>query len=243
MKRIFWPAFMGGVVYWFWRYLSPEHSTLVLQDKVVIVTGASSGIGQALAAAFARRGAKVVLVALRPERLEAVQYEIQPYASAVLPICADITDSVQRASIIEQTRAAFGGIDVLVNSIATGGNVTQATPEQIQAIIEVNLTATMLLTHEVIGAMTQGGYIVNITAERSANAVFSASKYGLLGFSHGLRRELVGTGIHVMLAVPSAQRIEMDAEAVVKGLVQGKQELVLGNIPEQLHWWLERLNA
>lgn len=243
MKRIFWPAFIGGLVYWFWRYLAPEHSTLVLQDKVVVVTGASSGIGQALAAAFARRGAKVVLVALRPERLEAVQYELEPYASAVLTICADITNPDQRTAIIEQTLATFGEIDVLVNGIAIGGDIAHATPSQIQAMIEVNLTATVLLTREVIGAMKQGGYIVNMTTERLASAVFAASKYGLLGFSHGLRRELAGRGFHVMLVVPSNAAIESNAEAIVEGLVQGKRELVLGDVVEQLQWWWERLVA
>src|SRR5690606_15660729 len=82
----------AGGVYWLARYLRPQHSALILTDKVVLITGVSTGIGRALAFAFARRGARVALIARNEERLEAVRREIEPYSAEVLVVPADLTD-------------------------------------------------------------------------------------------------------------------------------------------------------
>ena len=84
-RCILWSGIIGGGFYWLVRYFRPQHSTLVLNEKVVIITGASSGIGRALAYSFSRRAAKVVLVARREDRLEAVRREIEYFIAIDLP--------------------------------------------------------------------------------------------------------------------------------------------------------------
>lgn len=240
---------LGGVVYWFWRYLTPRHSSLMLQEKVVVLTGASSGLGQGLALAFARRGSRVVLVSRRPERLEVVQREIEPYASAVLTVQADITDSQQRQHIIDAAMQTFGRIDVLVNGagIMAGGLLSDHDPAQVEQMTTVNLNATMLLIQLVVPVMLarNEGYVVNLGSSMSrtaapAYAPYVASQYGLAGFSDSLRRELAGTGIQVMLALSNDLRTEIAAEAIVEALVQGRREIVVGNLRDQVGLAIER---
>jgi short-subunit dehydrogenase len=257
-QRMLAGGLIGGAAYWLWRYFAPEHSTLVLGEKVVVITGASSGIGRALALAFARRGARVVLVARRREKLESVQREVEPYADAVLVIPADVTDPAQREMVINTTKETFGRVDILVNSagVSGGGLFQEFTPDKIWQILEVNLIATMQLTRLALPIMLaqREGYIVNIGSSLARTAApgfvpYVASKHGLAGFSDGLRRELAGTGVHILLALPVWTRTEMVpgevqerlqmwrhpvqdadevAEKILEALVQGKRELALG---------------
>src|SRR4051794_37682397 len=95
----------GGVAlggYWLIQRSQSEHVPLQLQNKVVMITGASSGIGRAYAQAFARSGAKIVLVARRADMLDAVSQEIAPYAADVLVVPTDITDSAQLQALVDQ---------------------------------------------------------------------------------------------------------------------------------------------
>lgn len=271
MQRMLLGGFSGGAIYWLWRYLSPEHSTLVLNGKVVVITGASSGIGRALAMAFAQRGARVVLVARRTEKLEVVQREIEPYADSVLVIPADITDSAKQAEIVQQTKATFGRIDILVNNAGvTGGGLFQDyTPEKIDQILAVNLVAAVQFTRQVLPTMLaqREGYIVNVgsgfgRAPTPGFTPYVASKFGLSGFSDALSRELVGSGVHIMLAQPGWTRTEMVppeveeavsaywwyriedpdqiAEKIVEGLVQGRREMIFGGPMVQVGILAER---
>ncbi len=248
----------GGGVYWAVRYFRPRHSTLVLNDKVVIITGASSGVGRSLAYAFARRAARVVLVARRVERLEAVRREIEPYTTDALVIPADITDEAQLRHVVDETLARFGRIDVLVNNagIMLGGPLARQDPARVEETVRVNLWAPIRLTQLVLPHMLaqRHGYILNVGSGlgRLAMPMFStyaATKYGISGFSDVLRRELHRTGVHVTLVQPGWTHTEMFnseveelvgrygfdvehpddvAERSVLALVRGEHEVVLG---------------
>lgn len=269
-QRLFWVGLLASGVYWFVRYFRPKHSTLVLNDKVVIITGASSGIGRALAFAFARRAAKLVLVARRAERLEAVRREIEPYTSDVLIIPADVADDAQLERVVEETLAAFGRIDVLVNNagIVASGPFQEQPLEQISRILTVNLAAVIKLTRLVLPHMLthNRGYILNIGSGLGRTAMplyagYSASKYGLAGFSDALRRELDRTGVYVTLVLPTWVRTEMVtpemeevlrrygyhvdepddvAERAVLGLVHGDREIIIGGFFEWVGLFTER---
>lgn len=258
LRRLPFIGLLTGFGYWLWRFLSPQHSELILQDRVVIVTGASRGIGRALAMAFARRGARIVLTARDQAALEAVAREIEPYAPDSLVIPADLLDDDQRATIIPRTLEAFGQIDVLINNagLSGGGLFQEADEARITRLLDLNLKAPLLLARQTLPHfLEQGhGYIVNVgsTAARVASPTFvaySASKYGLAGFTDALRREIQGTGVHLLLALPGWVRTDMVppalreqveqrgfiledphdvAEAIVQGLVKGQEELVLG---------------
>ncbi|MBI5931175.1 MAG: SDR family NAD(P)-dependent oxidoreductase [Chloroflexi bacterium] len=271
MRRMFLGGFLGGTAYWFWRYFAPEHSTLVLGEKVVVITGASSGIGRALAMTFARRGARVVLVARRAEKLEVVQREIEPYADAVLVIPGDISDPATQLEIIQKTRDTFGRVDILVNNagITGGGLFHDFAPDEIDEIVGVNLLAALQLTRQALPTMLaqREGYIINIgsgfgRAPTPGFAAYVASKFGLSGFSEALARELVGSGVRVLLAQPGWTRTEMlppeveagvtsywwyrvedpevIAEKIAEGLVQGKREMIFGGRMVQVGILAER---
>jgi short-subunit dehydrogenase len=270
LRPLLWGGAAGGGAYWLFRYLRPQHSTLVLNDQVVIITGASSGIGRAMAFAFARRAAKVVLVARRAERLEAVRREIEPYTSDVLVIPADVSDEAQLQQVVSRTLETFGRIDILVNNagIMIGGPLQDQDPEQVDQLLRLNLGSAIRLTQLVLPTMLERrhGYILNVGSGLGRTAVpmyssYVASKYGISGFSDALRRELARTGVYVTLVLPSwthTDLINADVEALVQrygfrvdhpdevaerallGLVRGQNEVILGGFFARLGILTER---
>lgn len=232
MKQLVLSGALAGLGYWLWRYFSPEHSTLVLEDQVVVVTGASSGLGAALSMAFARRGANVVLVARREEKLQAVEQQIAPYANETLIIPTDITDETQRQQMVDRVQQQFGQVDVLVNcaGVTGGGPFVEFSTETLQRILSVNFNATVMLTREILPQMYQKnhGYVVNIGSVSGliptpGYATYSGTKAGLRAFSDALRRELQGRNIHVLYAAPGWMRSEMfppEAEAMLNKMPQ-----------------------
>src|SRR5512142_1820049 len=197
--------------YWLAQRLQPKPIPVAIESSVVLITGASSGIGRAYAHAFAHRGAKIVLAARRAEKLEAVRMEIAPYAAEVLIIPTDVTDSAQLQSLVDTTLQRFGRIDILINNagITSGGPLHTIPPALIRRTIDLNLSSAVCLTNLCLPSMlVQGkGWIVNVASGFGAVAVpyavaYSASKYGLIAFSNALRRELDGTGVRVVSVLP-----------------------------------------
>jgi dehydrogenase/reductase SDR family member 7B len=232
MKRFVLSGVATGVGYWFWRYLSPQHSSLVLENQVVVVTGASSGLGAALATTFARRGARVVLSARRETALLDVEKRISPYATDTLIVPTDVTDHDQRRALVERVLEQFGQIDVLVNCAGVSGGDTFAETDATTnaRILAVNLDAAVMLTHAVLPYMQRRnhGYIVNIGSisgfvPAPGYAAYSAAKGGLRAFSDALRRELHGRGVHILYAGPTWFRSEIfppEAEALLRKFPQ-----------------------
>ncbi len=215
--------------YWLMRYIQPRHSPMILNNAVIVITGASSGIGRAFAESFAQRGARLVLVARRVDRLEALRLAIAPYAAEVLVIAADVSTPAGRAAIIDGTLAHFGQIDAIVNNagVYVAGPLETLTGDDVDSLVEVNLGGTIGLTRLVLPSMLnrRSGLIIHVAsvAGRVASpgqSVYGATKHGLLAFSTALRRELIGTGVSVVTVLPEFVNTEMLTPALIDWLHQ-----------------------
>ena len=181
-----------------------------LDGQVIIVTGASAGIGEATVRMLASRGANVVLVARRKERLDQLMKEIEREGRA-LAIAADITSAEDRHRIVRETMSAFGRIDALVNNAGYGqrGPIELVPVEAIRQNFETNLFSLIALTQLVIPIMREqgSGRIVNISSvagrvARPLSSVYDATKHALEAISDGLRGELAPFGIKVVVIEP-----------------------------------------
>lgn len=189
-----------------------------LQDSVVLITGASSGIGAATARELIRRGAKVVLAARRAEALHTLADELDPIQARVLVVPTDVS---QRAAIEQMVANAiqhFGRIDVLINNAGVSAGQALATTEDatLEKVLDVNLLAPARCIQAVLPTMRkQGrGVIINIgsvAGEIATPGIYSATKFGLRGLSDGLRRELGREKIAVVLVEPGFVATEMTA--------------------------------
>lgn len=189
-----------------------------LIGKVVIVTGASAGIGEATARAFAGAGSRVVLVARRAEKLQALSSELCASGAEVLVVPADITndEAIERlaAAVVEK----WGHIDIVVNNagVARGGSLLETSPADIRLILETNLYGVIRLTQAALPHMLPGGHIVNVSsiageAHAPGQSVYGASKAGVDAFGTCLRRELWNRGIFVTTVLPGWTRTDMIA--------------------------------
>ncbi len=185
-------------------------------DKVVIVTGASSGIGAATAREFAHQSAQVVLAARRTDELEAQVHAITEAGGRAIAVPTDVTDPAQVMRLVERTREAFGQVDVLVNN--AGANwvkpLAETSADEMIRLLQVNLLGAMLLTRAVLPEMQQRrqGAIISVGSVASHVAIeplYSATKFGVRGFSLALRRQLTGSGISVSLVTPGNIRTQM----------------------------------
>ena len=184
--------------------------------KTVIVTGASAGVGEATALAFARQGANVVLVARREGPLRAVADAIANERAAdgngqALTVAMDVCDVAACSALLERCRETFGGVHVLVNNAGyhKRGPVEDNEADALGAIIDVNLRAPIVLTRLALPYLrTAGsGAVVNVASLAGCTPVpgaasYSASKFGLRAFSYALAEELRGSGITVGVVSP-----------------------------------------
>jgi short-subunit dehydrogenase len=182
-----------------------------LDGKVVIITGASAGIGEATVKMLARAGAHVVMVARRTERLEAIKKEIEQSGGQSVAIAADVTSAADRERIVQDTMQKFNRIDALVNNAGYGqrGPIEIVPVEAIRENFETNLFSLIALTQLVIPVMRkqQQGRIVNVSSvagriARPLSSVYDATKHALEAISDGLRGELAPFGIKVVVIEP-----------------------------------------
>ena len=191
-----------------------------LAGKIVLVTGASSGIGAAAAEVLASAGATVVVAARRVDRLEGLVHQIESRGGKALALPGDVTDEQTAQGLVTGTVSRFGRLDILVNSagVIDSGGVENADMARYRRVVDINLLGSLYTCHAAIGPMRAqgGGDIINIssTAGRRAAAVFNAyaaSKFALTGMTEAMRQEVGRYGIRVCIIEPGATTTEVSA--------------------------------
>ncbi len=195
-------------------------------EQVVLITGASSGIGRETALMFARRGARVALAARRKEALEGVASEIDKAGGRALVVPTDVGDPVSVRTAVTRVRRAWGGVDLLVNNagVMIPSTVARLKAADLESMLRVNLFGALFMTQAVLPLMQrQGrGVIINIASLAGRRGVtplggYCATKFGLVGLTEALRTELGGSKLHVGLVMPGVvetpmvQGIDQDA--------------------------------
>jgi NAD(P)-dependent dehydrogenase (short-subunit alcohol dehydrogenase family) len=182
-----------------------------LAGQVVIVTGASAGIGEATARRLVRGGAKVVIAARRQDRLDTLARELDPSGTNVLAVAGDITSDADRRKLVAAALAKFGRIDALVNNAGYGtrGPVEIMPIDLIRKNYETNIFSLIALTQLVVPAMRErgSGCIVNIGSvagkiARPLSSIYDSTKHALEAITDGLRGELKPFGVRVTLIRP-----------------------------------------
>jgi NAD(P)-dependent dehydrogenase (short-subunit alcohol dehydrogenase family) len=182
-----------------------------LQDKIAVVTGASTGIGHSMAVTFAKEGAKVVLAARRREALEKLAREIGVAGDVALAVPTDVTDEQQVLELFRRTLDTFGRVDILVNNAGTaiGKPTDELSLEAWRKVIDCNVTGAFLCSREAFKAMKRqrAGRILNIGSvsakvPRSHSAAYTTSKYALEGLTRSMAVDGREHGVGVSVLQP-----------------------------------------
>ena len=198
--------------------------TPVLAGTTALVTGASSGIGEATAVALAAQGASVALVARRRDRLQDLASRIEGAGGTALVLEADVTDQAQAQDAVAQTVERLGRLDVLVNNagVMLLGPAEHAPVEEWQRMVELNVLGLMYCAHAALPHLLtaaqdgprQVADMVNVSSvagrvARAGSGVYNATKFGVGAFSESLRQELTKRHVRVSLVEPGAVETEL----------------------------------
>ena len=182
-----------------------------LTGSRVLITGASQGIGRALAVAAAARGAKVIATARSAELLDELVRDVRAAGGTIEPVVADITNADDRAKMVSTATDKFGGLDVLINNAGIGatGHFMDSEPDILRTIFETNYFGLVEVTRAFLPMLKAGKTpaIVNISSvvgKRAlpARCLYSASKFAVQGFSEAIRAELAKDGVDVIVINP-----------------------------------------
>lgn len=206
-----------------------------ITDKVAIVTGASSGIGEATAKALAKKGCKVVLAARRKERLEKLKKEIEQDGGKALVVETDVTKRSDCKQLAEATKKEFGRIDILVNNagLMPLSFVKKLKEDEWEKMVDVNIKGVLNCTAAVLPSMQEqkGGHMVNISSVAGrknfpGGAVYCATKFAVRAFSEGLRMELAPSeNIRVTIIEPGAVTTELPETITDEDILQGFEKM------------------
>jgi ribitol 2-dehydrogenase len=223
--------------------------TQSLSGKVAIVTGASSGIGRAIAIELSRQGVKQVLTARSADRLSALAQEIH---SDAFVVPADMTRAGDVENIVEETISKFGRVDILLANagIYISGDVIDGDPDAWDQLIATNVTGVFRLVRAVLPQMkTQGQGDILLTSSISGHQaihwepIYSASKHAIQSFVHGLRRQLLTTGIRVGAVAPGMVLNElwgMSDQAEIRRKSEAGAGLLSEDVAEAIVFMLTR---
>jgi len=187
------------------------------KNKVVLITGASSGIGKETAKQFAIRGSHVILVARRKHRLEQIAEDLKKFNTSILVCECDIANKVEVEEMSKIVLEKFDSIDILVNNagFAIYGSVYDLTIEEIESQMQTNYFGMIYCIKNFLPSMIKkkSGHIVNVASVAASIglpgiASYCASKVAMLGFSEGLKNELRGIGIGITVVSPIMVRTE-----------------------------------
>lgn len=206
-----------------------------LEGKVALVTGASSGIGEATAIALATEGAKVAITARRADRLESLAKRLSQEGGEALTIAGDVREESQANDMVRRTSDRFGRLDILVNNagLMLLGPITDADTEDWRRMVNTNLLGLMYATHAALPILRRqkSGHIVNISSvagrtARAGSGVYNATKWGVGAFSEALRQEVYKDHIRVTIIEPGAVKTELTEHITNQQAKQGVQEWI-----------------
>ena len=206
-----------------------------LDDKVAVVTGASSGLGVAFAEGLAGAGADVAICARRVERLEETRARVEALGRRCLAVQADVTSPEDCGRVVEAAVEAFGHVDVLVNNAGLGTAVPalREAPDEFRRVIDINLNGSYWMAQACARVMRPGSSIVNIgsvigsTTAGLPQAAYSASKAAIIGLTRDLAQQWTGRkGIRVNALAPGFFPSEM-----TDTYQEGYLERMLGRVP------------
>ena len=207
-----------------------------LDGKVAVVTGASSGIGEATVRSLAAEGAAVVAGARRKERLDGLVREVVKEGGKAIAVECDVTDEEQAHGLIERAVEEFGRIDILVNNagVMLLSTVGKGLSDQWRKMFEVNVLGLLYATEAAIKVMEEqgSGHLVNVSSvagrkvTRTSNGVYAGTKFAVNAISEGLRQELIEDNVRVTIVEPGAVATELpdhitdeDARESLSGLM------------------------
>lgn len=194
-----------------------------LEGTVALVTGASSGIGEATALALAAEGASVAIAARRLDRLEALAERIGA-DTEVLVLETDVTDEAQARAMVERTVSELGRLDTLVNNagVMLLGPIADAPVDEWRRMVELNVLGLLHATHAALPHLLEAAAagprqvadVVNVSSvagrvARSGSGVYNATKFGVVAFSESLRQEVTGRHVRVSVVEPGAVATEL----------------------------------
>jgi short-subunit dehydrogenase len=226
-----------------------------LRDRVVLITGASRGLGVDMARAFAKEGSKLALAARSGSELEKVRAELESKGAKAVSVPTDVSDLASLRALVKETEASLGPIDVLVNNagIEQVCDFETMDLESMEQILAVNVLGVVWLTRLVVPSMIArgSGHVCNIASLAGVtpvphNTVYSTTKHAVYGFSRSLRMELADKGVEVSVVCPGfveggmflqwgrpAPKVtgsvtsEQVADAVIKAVRNNKGEIIV----------------
>ncbi len=202
-----------------------------MNKPVIIITGASSGIGAATARRLARENVCLTLAARRADRLQGVASDVEKLGSEALIVPTDVTNRADIHHMVQSTLDRWGRIDVLLNDagISYDEPLVDLEPDKIRNEVQVNLIALIECTQAVLPVMLKqkSGHIINVASIEGliatpGSSVYCATKFGVFGFSDSLRRQLRGSGIHVSAFCPGYTPSEITPR--LKAIVEGRPD-------------------
>lgn len=251
LKTIGLISAIGYGAYQTYKILSRDEKIKDLKDKVVVITGASSGIGKAYAIDFAKYGSKIVLAARRTEKLEELANELkEKYNTENMVVTTDVSKKEDSNNLIEKALEKFGAIDILINNagISTFSFFHNDDTENLRKVMDVNYWGMIYCTHAVLPSMikNKSGKIINISSTSSRIAIpgmanYSATKHAMNGFSDALRLEVAKYGIKVITICPTVTKTDIVSTSINSSSVKFNPDNYFGMTVERVS--KETINA